>query len=501
MRENQVRLGAILSYILIALNTVYGLFLTPYIVGCLGEAEYGVYKSMASLTTSLMVLDLGMGGTVMRYIAKFRSTEDDDRIPNFVAMSFVQAMLMCGVIVLVASGLYQSIDNAYKATFSVEQIDKAKSIFRLLIINVVAHVVENIANGVISGYNRFSFGNGIKVIRLSVRIFLIWVLLKWIPDSKIIILVDLSATIVFLIIELLYVRLYLRVAPKLMRWERSLFIESGKYTVLMFLTSIAAQVNNNLDNVFIGALSGPTYVAVYSFGLLIFSMFEQLSTSISGVMLPTVTSYLEKPNGMQEVIKLVIQAGRIQFMLLGAAFVGFLCIGREFVLLWLGIGYQDVYIITLILMGPALFELCVNVCLSILRARNMLVFRTLTLFAATALNAIVTYIAITKWSYIGAAFGTAISFTVGSLLIMNAYYQIKLGLPMLSIYAHILSRTWICLLLSGLALYIYKMVMPLTILALIGGIVLFIVVYAFTMLRYGFSEGEKQMLVRKRYHK
>lgn len=493
MKNRQVKMGAILSYLLIVLNTMYGLFLTPYIVGSIGEAEYGVYKSISSLTTSIMVLDLGLGGTVLRYIAKFRATNEDEKIPNFVAMSLIQALMMCGVIIIVAVVLYQTIESAYSATFSSEQIIKAQSLFWLLIVNVVMHVIENVVNGVITGFNRFDIGNGVKVLRLIMRVALIYLLLNFYKDSIVIVLVDIWVTFLFLIVESCYVKKCLKISIKLTHWERSLFIESGKYTMLMFLTSVAAQVNNNLDNVFIGAVNGPTYVAVYSFGLLIFGMFEQLSTAISGVMLPTVSALLEKKNGMHEVQNLIIRVGRVQFMLLGATFAGFVCVGKEFIALWLGHGYEDVYVITLILMGPALFELCVNVCLSILRARNMLEFRTFVLVATTALNAIVTYVAIKEWSYIGAAVGTAVSFIIGSLIIMNIYYIFKLKLPILKIYRCIVGRTWVCLMFASFALCMYKRVLNGTLLPLLCGCALFLIVFIAGMLMYGFNTEERRI--------
>ena len=63
--------------------------------------------------------------------------------------------------------------------------------------------------------------------------------------------------------------------------------------MLIFITTIATQANGNLDNVIIGAVVNARAITVYSMGLLIFSMFEQLSTSISSVMLPTVTETLK----------------------------------------------------------------------------------------------------------------------------------------------------------------------------------------------------------------
>lgn len=222
----------------------------------------------------------------------------------------------------------------------------------------------------------------------------------------------------------------------------------------MFLTSIAAQVNNNLDNVIIGAISEPALVTVYSMGLLVFGMYENLSTSVSGVMLPTVTYLLEEDDSDVKIQRLIVKVGRIQFLLLGAAVVGFACVGKDFINAWLGAGYEDVYAITLILMVPSLFELCVNVCLSILRARNKLVFRTCILFASTILNAIVTVLAVKYWSYIGEAFGTAASFIIGSLIGMNLYYYKELHLPMLKIYRGITKGIWFCLAIAGVALFL-----------------------------------------------
>jgi O-antigen/teichoic acid export membrane protein len=77
LKLNQVKSGAVLSYLLIICNSLYGFFITPYIIGRLGDAEYGVYKSIAALAGSVMVLDVGLGNTVMRYIAKYRAANEE----------------------------------------------------------------------------------------------------------------------------------------------------------------------------------------------------------------------------------------------------------------------------------------------------------------------------------------------------------------------------------------------------------------------------------------
>lgn len=492
--NKQVKIGAVLSYVLIILNTMYGLFITPYMIGKLGASEYGVYKTISSLSSSMMVLDLGIGSTVMRFVAKYRATKDEKSIPNFVAMSLIQAAALSGVILAVGGIIFFSIKPMYSATFSVAELQKAQILFCILLLNMILHVFENVMNGVITGSNRFQFGNGIKVIRLILRVCLIVSLLSVCSNSIVLVLIDLMITVVSIIVEMYYMIGSLHIKPKYSRWNRVLFWETGKYTILMFLTSIAVQMNNNLDNIMIGAISGPALVTVYSMGLLIFGMYENLSTSVSGVMLPTVTNLMEEDKSGEKLQELIVKVGRIQFLLLGAAVVGFACVGKDFIDAWLGTGYEDVYIITLILMIPSLFELCVNVCLSILRAKNKLGFRTIILSASTILNAIVTVLAVKYWSYIGAAFGTAASFIIGSLIVMNIYYYKEFHFPMLKIYREITKGIWICLAISGAILLFASRYIHGGWGALILNIIIFCIVYGITLLVFGLNDKEKSSL-------
>ena len=177
MNDKQIKLGIVFSYILIIVNALYGLLITPYVLGRLGEAEYGVYKTIASLSSALMVLDIGIGGTVMRYVASYRAKKDEEKIPNFLFMMFFQAIILCALVGVVGIIVGMSINSIYNNTLTDSQLQKAKLLFTLMIINMGFHIVENVLNGIITGYNRFAFGNGLKLIRLLSRIILIYFVL------------------------------------------------------------------------------------------------------------------------------------------------------------------------------------------------------------------------------------------------------------------------------------------------------------------------------------
>lgn len=473
---NQIKGGVLLSYILIGLNTVYAIAILPFIIRNIGAAEYGVYKTISSLAASLMIIDMGIGGTVQRYVAKYITDNERRKIPNFIAMYYIQALILSLILLLVSFLIYCFLTPMYGETFDHNQMQTAKIVFALMIISLVFQIFGDVSNGVIVGHNDFIFGNGIKLLRLIVRIAAIYFLLHLYKNATVLACIDLFLSIIVLVAQQIYITTQLRLSIKLNYWDKVVFYESAKYTLLMFLTTVASQISINADNMIIGAYYNPSFVTVYSIGLLFFSMFQNISGAVAGVMLPTVTNALAEVEGTKKVVNIIIQAGRFQFMLLGAGIIGFFCIGEDFINIWLGNGYKDVYLITLLLIIPSIFELCINVCLSVLRAKNKLGFRTVVLSVCTIVKIVITILLVKNWSYIGAAIGTAVSYILGSLIIMNLYYTQIIGLPMIYIYKNIIKGIWFCLLISGIVLfmttrYIYGNYLSITINSFIFAIV------------------------------
>lgn len=498
MKTNEVKWGAVLSYVLIFLNATYGLFLTPYILGQIGEASYGVYKTVSAFTSSLMVLDLGLGGTMMRYIAKYRADRQENKIPNFISMGLIQTGVICTVIGVVTSVLYLFLDDIYSNGLTTTEILEAKRLYLFLAIGILAHVFENLFNGIICGFNCFTFANGIKVSRLLVRIAAVVVFLGIFKDSLTLVVVDLVITILAVLAEAEFMLLKLRIKAEFTHWDKTVFSESFKYTILMFLTSIVAQVNTNFSNVVIGAVLNSTAVTVYSMAVLIFGTYEQMSTAISGVMLPTITNSLKNDDEhYSNTLKIVVEMGRIQFILLGAVFVGFITLGKPFINMWLGADYDDVYYLVLILLGPALLELCINVCLSILRAKNMLGFRTAVIIVSTVLNLVITIVGMPCIGFYSAAIGTACSFLFGSVITMGIYYYQSLRINILKLYRGIFNRIWICLVLSGIVCFGVSMIFDTPVTKFILGFCAFCITYAFTLLVFGLNEKEKTIILSK----
>ena len=79
-KVNELRAGALLSYVNIAITTIIPLLYTPIMLKMLGQSEYGLYSLSNSIISYLSILNFGMGSAVVRYITAARAEENKDKV-------------------------------------------------------------------------------------------------------------------------------------------------------------------------------------------------------------------------------------------------------------------------------------------------------------------------------------------------------------------------------------------------------------------------------------
>ena len=70
--SNQLKAGALLSYVQMALNIIINLAYVPLMIRALGQNEYGLYNTVSSTIATLSLLSLGFGSGYIRYFAIYK---------------------------------------------------------------------------------------------------------------------------------------------------------------------------------------------------------------------------------------------------------------------------------------------------------------------------------------------------------------------------------------------------------------------------------------------
>ena len=156
-----------------------------------------------------------------------------------------------------------------------------------------------------------------------------------------------------------------------------------------------------------------------------------VSTTISGLFLPKITKMLEEKNSDEKISELFIKVSRIQIYLMMLILSGFVILGRQFLNLWVGPEYKDVYYIILLIIVPSLIPLTQNIGISVIQAKNQHQFRSVVYLFIAIINIAISIPLARRFEGIGAAAGTLIANLLGQIITMNIFYwkKAKLNIP------------------------------------------------------------------------
>lgn len=448
MNKSEVKIGAALSYIIIILNTLIGVFFTPFLTRMLGQSEYGLYSLIASIISYITILDFGFGNAITVYASKYIAKKDNAGLNKLNGMFLIIYTIIGLVAAILGVALTLNIELLFSKTMSVEEIFTAKILMGILTFNVAVTFPFSIFANIITAYEKFIFSKTLNIIRvLALPACMIPLLLSGYKSISLAILTTVINCGV-LLANTVYCIKKIHLKFLFNKFNKPLLVEITGYSFFIFLNQISDKIHFALNNFILGAIVGTLAVAVYNVSLQFINMYLAFSTAISSVMLPKISKMEAKNASDKEFTEIFIKTGRIQYIIMGLIVTGFIIFGKDFIVLLFGADYEEAYIIICILMIPITIPLIQNVGLSIMQAKNKFKFRAILSFATAIVSAIISAILSKQYGGIGAAIGTSFSWIVGNFLILNIYYHkiiklnifkfwieiLKISLPILIIF-------------------------------------------------------------------
>ena len=164
MEGKERKIGVILSYVAIIINTFLQLLYTPFLTSHLGQSEYGLYSLVSSLIGYLTVLDLGFSNAIVIYTAKYRAQKKEEEMKKLHGMFF---LLFCAIGVfasILGLILYFQVPTMFGNSMNSVEIEKAKIMMLILTFNLSVTFPLSIYASIISAYEKFVFQKGIAIL-------------------------------------------------------------------------------------------------------------------------------------------------------------------------------------------------------------------------------------------------------------------------------------------------------------------------------------------------
>src|ERR1700722_15951689 len=102
------------SWTALATNVVVGVFLSPFIVHRLGDAAFGIWVLIFSVTGYYGLFDLGIRSSVVRFVAKFHAVNDAQNLAEVINTSLIAYSAVGAVAMLLTVAGFFYVDYLFK---------------------------------------------------------------------------------------------------------------------------------------------------------------------------------------------------------------------------------------------------------------------------------------------------------------------------------------------------------------------------------------------------
>lgn len=496
MPKSQIKIGALLSYIVLALHNLVGLLYTPFMLRMMGKSEYGIYSIAASIVAYLTVLDLGFGNAIVRYTAKFRAENKQDEQYEMFGMFF---LLYCGIglIALLAGGvLYWNAENIFDASMTAYELSRTKIILALMVFNLAITFPFSLFGSIITAYEQFIFQKVMTIMRIVLNTATMIILLNMGYKAIAMVVVTTIFNVLSLSLNFWYCKHCLKIKLKFAKFKWGFLKEVSIYSFWIFLNVIMDRIYWSTGQFVLGAFAGTAVVAVFAVAIQLEHMYMCFSTAISSVFLPKVTAMAVHDSDGKLISDLFIKTGRIQYCVMILVLTGFFLFGRPFIHFWAGNGYDDAYIIALIFFVPLTVPLIQNMGILILQARNQMKFRSL-LYLVISLVSLGAQIPLSKYyGGIGCACAIAGALVLGQIIVMNVYYQVKQKIDIVGFWIEIIKMSIVPGILTVLTYCVLQQYALDSVVKLVAGIVLYLVVYLPLFFTLSMNAYERDLILK-----
>ena len=499
-KTNQIKAGAILSYLQMGLGVVVSLLYTPLMIRILGKSEYGLYNTVASTISMLSILSMGFNSSYIRFYTKYRKAEDQLSIYKLNGLFMIVFLIISAIALLCGTFLTFNLDLVFRDGLIEAEYELARKLMILLTVNLTLSFPMSVFSNIISAHERFVFLKTLSVIKTVGSPLLTIPLLLLGYGSVAIVAVTLAVSLAVDTTYMIFVFFRLRQKFVFRGFEKGLFKSLFVFTGFIAINMVVDQININIDKVLLGRFKGTEVVAVYSVGFTLYVYFQHFSTSLSHLFTPKVHALVRSTEDQpaeqrKQLTALFTRVGRIQFIILGLVASGLVFFGKDFILRWAGSGYDDSYYVTLLLVLPSMIPLIQNIGIEIQRAENNHKFRSIAYLLMAIINFVLSVFLCQLYGAVGSAIGTAISLVVANGVVINIYYHKKCNVDVLYFWKSILRMLPGLIIPVGAAVAASFFIRYDTIWKLIGGIAVYTLIYCVSVWFLSMNGEEKNLVL------
>ncbi len=409
-------------------HVVVAFLLTPVIIHSLGNAAYGAWVLVVSLTSYLGLLDIGFRSTLPKYVSQYHASRDLVGLNRFVSTIFTACVGLAGVSLL----LTVVAASTASRLFPVDGLLPGAMLPVLVVLvgcNISVAFPFAVFQGVLLGRQRYVLVNVIGTVALVARSVVTVLALQRGYGVLALAVITVGASVT---VSLVFVRLAVASVPELRlrfpQWDRDEVRRISQFSATSFAINVADRVIYYGASLIVGSVLSVAAVTIFSIGESLVAYLRQGVLSLATVLTPA-ASELDATRDVRRLHDLTIFSTRAVLLLLLPVGVAGVMLGPSFINLWMGPGYEASGVVFSILVaaqvlalgqyGPELILYGIN--------RHRCLAWMMGGIAVTALA--LSLALVSRYGLVGVAIGYAIPLAIGQTVAVPVFIARYIGLP------------------------------------------------------------------------
>lgn len=389
--------------------------LTPVQVAALGADANGAWLTVASLTSVLGLLILGVPMASVRFIARHAAAKDAEKVNQAVA----SCLGICAVLGVAAAALGAGLSVFFEHVYlrapewqvlGPRWIAEARIAYWIAVIQVGLGFIAQLPFGILEAHQEFPAKNTVMIASLLLRLGLTVGVLRVHPSLILVALIQLGCMGVEFVASMVLVR---RRCPGVRfgfrHFDRSQVRAILGFSLFAMLLTMGNQLAFRSDALVIGAYRDPASGTFFDVGNKFFPPLTGLVLGIGMVVMP-LSARLEAEGNLEELRRVFLKWSKIAYSLSLMVGIFLVVLGPEFIGWWMGQDYVGPSgAVVRVLMVSFVFFLPVRgVALPILMGLGKPEKPALAMLGMGVINLVLSLVLVRPFDILGVAIGTAV---------------------------------------------------------------------------------------------
>ena len=403
-------------YLAIGVDALIGLVLLPFNIRHLGPSAYGLWMLTASMTTYFSVLDLGFGGSIVKFVAHYRARRDVRGLNEIASTLFFIFAVSGTVAYLVFVLLAFNVGRIVNIT--PDQVATARSLMLVIGIYVSLGFPFSIFGGIINGFQRYDLNNMVGIVSsLIVAVINVAMLLMGFSLVQLVLITTSVRILTYLVYRLnaYHVFTALSIRPSLFLWSR--VRELTSFSVYVSIIDWSNKLNYSIDAIVIGAYMSAAAVTLWTVPQRLAEMLQRMTNQLNGVLFPVVvdSDAGQKPERLRAIF---IQGTRLSLVSVVPVAAALVMLAGPLIHAWVGPKFDESVLVAQILVFVVAIRVGNATATTLLKGAGQHRLLAFTNAGAALANVALSLLWIRRYGLVGQAVGTLVPVAFTSVFIL-----------------------------------------------------------------------------------